>query len=485
MNNQLVLTKPDANKLLQAGFVLKTGRSTIYTHARYPGWLFKSVDDVESALSCGGIMIFGTSGVRTAYFGRTAENVASAGRLGSWARGSNSASAPFRGIGVQESNSMRYECREGSFLLTSYDAFTPDFGSFAGFVGVISKATAGFIVDTGTVARYPAWDITSRSGAPISFPSSSPTIEADWFTTGVTSQWVSLVSGFIAYEWNLNKRSWLAGARTELLSKMTDAKIKSAYSDALAELITEIPANGMVTDGIRFTFGYSGGVVSIAPGGRAGGWKDYRAIWSPFHAIQQFAPPDPVNGYPDPYTNTDMNTTAPVTMFAATDCEVLTDGDGWSVVPGFHVTATTTAVEYGAGADGTLAIDGPFFSPGAVPYGSCILAMTQKIPLSGIVACLFPGSKPIAADWSTLPTLDLSSRVEKEIMSQSGNLAPFAVPAVDQANETVVSARLTTAVADIAGEQTRLLAVLPYLTPFTAFVVEASVKLDQKVVDGA
>lgn len=479
---------PSVARILAGGYVLRPGTQSLFTHSRYPGWLFKMVPDIESALSCGGIMVDGGGGTRIAYLGSTAMNNASKGLLGSWTKMTQELPVPMGLVQRLDDSNVTQAWAEVGVVITTPSQVVGSFpDSF--FLGVITKASCGFLVDraisTEAIGLVPNFTRTTRKGS-IPFTGSytgSPVLTGRLFDDRLVAA-NPFVTGFIRYNWNIGKKDWLARARGPLAAAIPEEPIRALYDTALTELVAETPADAMVTDGVHFTFGLVGTKIHVCASPRTG-ILDLQARTASFAALTGTVRSAPAQG---PFPNI-VQTVTRVRAYFPSDCFIADGALAGSICPAVTVAdvngydgpgATGPSVWVLAGKNGTGAVNSqrPFFSPLACPYKAVRLIQTAEVPMSGIFAALFPASGPASLTFEGMTVLDLTDRVDEELNSPTPGRPLTAGPT---STPSEISTAANFALQEVMGNELALRETLRLMSPFTNFVAGSVMTLDAKV----
>lgn len=279
----MAATPYTAATAVTAGFSKLTGTDSLFLHPRFPGFLFKLVTSTDQAITCGGILIRGTT-EQVLYFGLDLVRVVKENRLGQYGAPGSFERVPTPGIGlgiVSEhiANAKWKEEACGSRLVQATEVWSGTDAAEGSYIGVISRADRGLLVDRswksgiakrsisvpstspGAVQYDPAIHMTTENGYGVPTPAGSST----WLYSNVTNENVNCtfelagITGYITNNIVVNKRGFLTAARNKFISEMdADSKIVAAYAAAYDELIAEIDVNATTVD--PFTVYPCGGV---------------------------------------------------------------------------------------------------------------------------------------------------------------------------------------------------------------------------------
>lgn len=230
-----------ATSATPAGFSLVPGRNNLFVHSRYPGFLFRLVASIDQAIACGGILVRGND-VQVMHFGLDLISVAKNDTIGSWSRPSafrkevNDKTSP---IIYQWETFRKIEYAACDFIASAFErtAAIVD-GSY---IGVISRADRGLIVDFGFKAGIAAVDhvvpVSSR------YPTTNPS--GRWVDSANGSLKISMrlatVSGYISQSIEFDAKKFLAAAQSGFLDAI-DApdSVKSSYRGAYDKMMAAV-----------------------------------------------------------------------------------------------------------------------------------------------------------------------------------------------------------------------------------------------------
>lgn len=486
----------EANMSLD-GYTRIVGRSTLYRHPRYPGFVFKRVPTLGAAVAAGGVMLrTGAAGsaanavfLEQILLGRTAFNTYHAGQLGKIAY-PNVITAHIAGEGATW-NSTSGRSTHGDSVLRFSGVGWQNHGQAArGFLAVISTASAGYLLfknlttydetNLSPLANYGSFDKSKYIEGPIG----EAIIRLDWannstksaaLTDGkfvVSQDWntafrlsVPRVSGFMSQSFNVNARQVLSKGKADLIAAV-DADIAPYYASAWDQTLNEVaPSSLLISDAVAIYPFMNGESVQWAFGKPA-----------PMGAMTfaQNLYPTAVKTIAGTYTADAQPTPTQKAAFVIPQ-EMEYRGFG---LPGYalHPTATQNTAVVAAGvaperrADGTTART--TFRLDQVPYRRVQLSDATTAPASGVFGVFGPGTSP-----GTVPAgenadlIDIRGRINAELShldvalgGQVVSVAQGATPAVQEAaatsNERTANLRrsATLALVDAANPLPRLVA---------------------------
>lgn len=491
-------------QLRNAGFTLVLDRTTLYTHKRYPGFMFKIVTDIDQAMACGGVMHF-SSKRRVMTLGYDMFQANAAGQLGNYGRFSALKRTVRKDAAtITYATNFNYAPGVGAFrreYSTRLEAITPVWNATTHatdvyYVGVITKASRGIIVDrrslsaTGadlntslTMVKLAGYTYVGDAGYQIL---DSPLI-SDIVVAGMTLTEPE-VMGYIAMGITVKKRTWLEAAKPKfiegLVAEGVDDEIIARHEAAFDAEIAEIGAAAVVPDELVFHVANSASNtvhfthvrpvsgVRILAGQNAGTGSATGAT------LQAFTAPNVV-GEPG-YVGTNADATAQAALRAGVISQLVNIGGNRNVggVPVPQVLTRDTPLDNFLIIP-TGAANASAFRLTSVPYESVSLAVGQDFPASQIFGAFGPKVGPRLL---TPPAgvLDLKNRIEVDLGVSStlaGGVSAFPGGTAEEDAESVGD-KIYKAI----GEATNDLEEAKIgLLPFTYFVAKTSNDIVQRV----
>lgn len=263
---------------VQAGFVKLADANLLYVHVRYPGFLFRLIESEAEAENCGAIYIENTD-YSCMHFGFDLIAAARVDRLGEWGKPTSVSHAPVPhglkpSFDVYESGRKWRHSVVSSVISEKSADWTANSLDYQ-FMGVISKADRGFILDFG---KRPKADgrvpLGYSAQIPLTYPQGVKPFSADDGGSNQTNSMYdggptplglattivfaqnrgitfrpAMVSGFITNNVAVKAKQFILTAKPGFLAGMdADSKVVSAYSQALDAIASGYPEGALIAD---------------------------------------------------------------------------------------------------------------------------------------------------------------------------------------------------------------------------------------------
>lgn len=274
--------------LTGAGFVPIAQTVSLYTHQRYPGFLFKKVATLEQALACGGVFLQSTR-KNLIYLGLDMERAYHAGKLGQHGVPSKYTRLPAEQIrAANRYKNNAYPTEEitfhASFFKLYDEVWTADTGDFS-FVGIVTRVDEGFVLDYRDANVNPTINVAYVRD-PITVPYGELTGgnvvgSAGRYVYPSGSDSVSVrtkgCSGYISNNIPVDAVAFLKSARAGFIAAMdAEQEVRDAYDQAYGEYVDAFPSDSLVHDAISWypVLVTVGGVVTVQ-------WRHERPRYAP------------------------------------------------------------------------------------------------------------------------------------------------------------------------------------------------------------
>lgn len=492
-----------AASAIPAGFSPLPGRKNLFLNSRYPGFLFRLVANVDQAIACGGILIRGND-VQVMHFGLDLISIAKNNALGSWSRPTafrkeiNDKTVP---VVYQWQSSQKTEYAVCDFIASAFERTVP-IGE-GSFIGVISRADRGLIVDSGFKAGIATVDhlvpVSSR------YPTNLPTGRwVDPHNDGSlkVSMKLATVSGYISQAIEFDAKKFLAAAKSGFLDAI-DApdSVKSAYDGAYAKMTA-------VTEGEK-AFDHFDVYPYVSASSQSVTFGAARRRLAAYTIDQTFSSARDendtalfVNSCAARYHNVTR-----VTRLEAGAVDPLSDlmkrkdalaqRSAWVVpheqhIHGHHFplyvpvgfNTPSNSVKTGAleGATYRAVTPGRAFSLDSVPVARVELLPGQKLPVSSLFAKLGPRVGP-ALDVQGGDEVSIADRIELDIAEATGALRAPTVPTADAngdgvSTNTELEIECAKALNSLRSAEAVLRRQTVYLPPMSKFVFDVMCGID-------
>lgn len=250
------LTTMTGANALSAGFTAVSGTGTLYTHPRWPGFLFKTVSTIEQAIACGAVY-WRNANKEMAYFGLDAEFTFHAEKFGQYGIPTAMTAFPLFTLSPKViTKDANFSALHRSSLLFTEKTFGWSSIAHDGqFMGLVSKADRGFVYNT----------LVHGTETPpeLSIPfSADPGFRAVWSGGTVNTHFeadgnanskgrIFFTGGYIDCAVKIDKGAYFRAARAPFLADISSAEAREAYSKAFSSFLTTPQASGVTTDTVR------------------------------------------------------------------------------------------------------------------------------------------------------------------------------------------------------------------------------------------
>lgn len=500
-------TKAEA---IAAGFVALGGTESLLIHARYPGFLFKVIETVNQAISCGGLLYRGAD-EQILYAGLDLLYVAKTDRVGCYARPAsvekspNLLCEPIAGDYTSGANLRSYTI-PARFDVKEMGWTTASDGKF---IGVITRADRGLIVDRGFKVGIPIRSVTAKLATSTPRYSSSGPADGSWTDyniSGDTSHAIEFqlatVSGYWSNHIPLLKKKYLELAKTKYMESIdADSKIVKAYeraytehvaslsvTDAIIDQFTVYPHVGASDTKVRFT-AHRRDPTPYQIGAQGLG-DNIVASYVTQQKLWMFGSLRPVQQITASNGSLQWPASEPLDLVAARAATVVFSGPHDQSIGGFccphwlinamgtvdNVSEQTLqALTPRDGTSARLPAQEPVFTLDAVPCEKVEMLPGQILPASAVFSVFGPRVMPDSKQ-NAAGSLDVSGRIEAEIASVLGNASLPGAPT--GVNDTEREASAAAADSRLAARETAILAGVKHLTPFAAFIAETVAAID-------
>lgn len=284
------MTPASKTQLAAAGFVPYAGSKQNFTHAKFPGMMFRVVSTIEDAVAVGGVLCISTDWFQ-GYMGLNASMAVGSGNLGKIAMPSTAQTELLTtGFPVTWSHSSAGATNTDKVRAFSNDVFATSWEAVelcpdsSVFVGIVTGVDRGYVHLRRTVYATAAsrWNKDfSLTNDPATTkcahdPKFAAKLTANLNTVGVTYGGATIVmlpdvAGYCYKRWTLPKAAYFRHAFAQLLDSLKgeDEKVISKYSEACAAELELMKDTDLLEDGLRMhaSVDASGAIVWV-PGDR-------------------------------------------------------------------------------------------------------------------------------------------------------------------------------------------------------------------------
>lgn len=285
------MTPASKTELLAAGFLPYAGSKQNFTHAKFPGMMFRIVATVEDAVAVGGVLCISPNWFQ-GYMGLNAAMTVGAGNLGKIAMPSTAqVELLTSGFPVTWSHSSHGAANSDKVRAFSNDVFATSWEevelcpSTSVFVGIVTGVDRGYVHLRRTTYSGPAnlrwykdFGLTNDPATTkcAHDPKFAAKLVANLNSVGVTYAGATTivlpdVAGYCYKRWTVPKAAYFRYAFVQLLDSLKgeDEKVISKYSEACAAELEQMGPDELLEDGLRMHASVdANGYIVWVPGDR-------------------------------------------------------------------------------------------------------------------------------------------------------------------------------------------------------------------------
>lgn len=488
MNHFLPMSRTDAEAL---GFFRLPQRNTLFAHPRMPGFLFRLVNDLDEAVACGAMTAVGPE-YAVSYFGLDLVSTIRAGKVGEFGKPKVFEARPAAGLlpsyeeRTEGASSTR---RYGSVAHVEQELEWTSFGTGGKYIGVISKADRGLIVDlgmrTGSSALAPTTSATllMASNVLTRFGSAGDVKWKYGHATSSLPMRLPVVSGYIQRAVPVPKRAFLAHAKPGFIAEIeANDSIKRAYATAMDELIAS--ASGETHDEFRIypVVDDNNSVIrwSVRRRDMMALTCENGGLDSPFTAIYQDTD-TPANGETSAIQPSEAmrNRVGVLNLLTSEKSRGGVPCPFWIVYHGWDNTGTRAlgdGLEIGWRQDGLHILkDNAAFALDEINFAKVTMAPNSELSAGTVFGPISPRVRPGP---SPSGALDASTRVEDEVRLRSADFRVQLPNASGTATEQERAAGSSEAALDVRDSEMEW--YKPFLSEFANYIMSTVRELDKR-----